>query len=165
MINNGLVFKMKDGHELEVQTPESMKLFSSTNKLINKTNNGDNVEVVLLQRNLVDNQYQKKSQILCAIMPNKSYAYLLNIEPINLVFLKTKNTKFDEIIIIFTNQNGRRLEIDDKVNFELLINKTEDLNIIMPLYNLPEYNGNYFMKAGSVSNYYREQVDNVNCNS
>ena len=44
-------------------------------------------------------------------MPNKSYAYSLNVEPINLVFLKTYNTEFDEIIITFTAQNGRMLEI------------------------------------------------------
>ena len=56
-------------------------------------------------------------------MPNKSYAYLLNVEPSNLVFLKTYNTKFDEIIITFTDQNGRLLEIEDKVNLTLLVNK------------------------------------------
>ena len=56
-------------------------------------------------------------------MPNKSYAYLLNIEPSSLVFLKTDNTEFDEIIIKFTDQNGRALEIEDKVNLTLLINK------------------------------------------
>ena len=36
-------------------------------------------------------------------MPNKSYAYFLNLEPSNLVFLKTYSTEFDEIIIIFTD--------------------------------------------------------------
>ena len=56
-------------------------------------------------------------------MPNKSYAYLLNIEPSSLVFLKTDNTEFDEIIIKFTDQNGRALEIEDKVNLTLLINR------------------------------------------
>ena len=56
-------------------------------------------------------------------MPNKSYAYLLNVEPSNLVFLKTCNTEFDEIIITFTDQNGRLLEIEDKVDLTLLINK------------------------------------------
>ena len=56
-------------------------------------------------------------------MPNKSYAYLLNVEPSNLVFLKTYNTKFDEIIITFTDQNSRLLEIEDKVNLTLLVNK------------------------------------------
>ena len=47
--------------------------------------------------------------------------YLLNVEPSNLVFLKTCNTEFDEIIITFANQNHRPL--GDKVNFTLFINK------------------------------------------
>ena len=55
-------------------------------------------------------------------MPSKSYTYLLNVEPSNLVFLKTYNTEFDEIIITFTDQNGRPLEIEDKTNLTLFIN-------------------------------------------
>ena len=56
-------------------------------------------------------------------MSNRSYAYLLNVEPSNLVFIKTYNTGFDEIIITFTDQNGKRLEIKDKFNLTLLITK------------------------------------------
>ena len=37
--------------------------------------------------------------------------------------MKTYNTEFDEIIITFTDKNGRPLEIEDKVNLILLINK------------------------------------------
>ena len=46
-----------------------MKLISSTKKLIDKTKNGENVpglevvEVVLVHCNLVDNQYQQKSEV------------------------------------------------------------------------------------------------------
>ena len=54
---------------------------------------------------------------------NKFYAYLLNVEPSNLVFLKTFNIEFDEIILTFTDQNGRTLEIEHKVILTLLINK------------------------------------------
>ena len=61
--------------------------------------------------------------MLYTFFPNKFYAYLLNVEPSNLVFLKTYNTVFDEITITFTDQNGRRLETEDKVNLTLLINK------------------------------------------
>ena len=120
-INNRLVFKIK-----ELQTHETMKLFGSTKKLIDKTKNGENVlslevvEVVLVQCNLIENQYQQKSEVLYFLTPNKSYAYLLNNEPSNLVFLKTYNTEFHEIIITFTDQNGRPLEIEDKVNLTLL---------------------------------------------
>ena len=79
--------------------------------------------MVLVQCNLLDNHYQQKFEALYTFTPNKSYAYLLNIEPSNLVFLKTYNTEFDEIIIQFTDENGGPLEIEDKVNLTLLINK------------------------------------------
>ena len=113
-----------------------MKLFGSTKKLIDKTKTGENIpslevaEVVLVHCNLVDNQYQQKSEVLYTFTPNKSYAYLLNIQPSNLVFLKTYNTKFDEIIITFTDQNVRPLEMEDKVNLTLLINKQKWHNIL-----------------------------------
>ena len=81
------------------------------------------VAVVLVECNLVDNQYQQNSEVLYTFTPNKSYAYFLNVEISNLVFLKTYNTEFDEIIITFTDQNGRLLEIEDEVNLKLLINK------------------------------------------
>ena len=96
-----------------------MRSFGSTKKLIDKTKTGENmpslevVGIVLVQCNLVDNQYQTKSEVLYTFMPNKSYAYFLNVEPSNLVFLKTYNTEFDEIILTFTVQNGRPLEIED----------------------------------------------------
>ena len=44
------------------------------------------VGVVLVQCNLVDNQYQQKSEVLYTFMPNKSYDYVWNAEPSNLVF-------------------------------------------------------------------------------
>ena len=81
------------------------------------------VEVVLVQCNLVDNQYQQNFEISYTFTTNKSYAYLLNVGPSNLVFLKTYNIESDEIIITFTNQNGTPLEIEDKVNLSLLFNK------------------------------------------
>ena len=81
------------------------------------------VEVVLYESNLVDNKIQQKTEVLYNFTPNKSYAYVLNVEPSNLVFLKTYNTRFDEIIITFTDQHSRLLEIEDKLNLTLLINK------------------------------------------
>ena len=123
------MFKTKYGYKLELQTSEVMKLFGSTKKLKDKTKNGENVpslelvEVYLVQCNLADNQYQQKSEVLYTFTPNKFYVYLLNVELSNLVFLKTYNTDFDEIIITFADQNGRLLEIEDKVSLTLLINK------------------------------------------
>ena len=48
---------------------------------------------------------------------------MLNVESSNLVFLKTNNAEFDETIITFTDQNGKPLEIEDKVNLTLLVDK------------------------------------------
>ena len=48
---------------------------------------------------------------------------MLNIEQSNLVFLKVYNTEFDEIIIRFTEQNDRPLEIEEIVNLTLFIDK------------------------------------------
>ena len=61
------------------------------------------LEVVLIQCNLADNQYQQKSEVLHILTPNKSYAYLLNVKPSNLVLLKTYNTQFDEVMTTFAD--------------------------------------------------------------
>ena len=47
------------------------------------------MEIVFIQCNLVDNQYQQKSVVLYAFTPNTSCAYLLNVESSNLVVLTT----------------------------------------------------------------------------
>ena len=57
----------------------------------------ESFEVALVQCNLVDNQYQRKSKVLYTFTPNKSHAYLLNVEPSNLVFLKTDKQKINLI--------------------------------------------------------------------
>ena len=77
-INNRLVFKIRDGYKLELQRPEMMKIFGSTKNLISKTRNDKNmpslevVELVLVQCNLVDNQYQQKFEVLYTFKPNRS---------------------------------------------------------------------------------------------
>ena len=74
-INNRLVFKIKDGYRIELQMSETMKLFGSTKKLIVKAKNGENVpsleevRAVLVQCNLVDSQYQQKSEVLYTFTP------------------------------------------------------------------------------------------------
>ena len=120
------MFKIKDTYKLELQ---AMKLLGSTKKIIDKIKNREImpslevVELVVVQCNLAGNWYQQNIELLYSFMPNKFYAYLLNIEPSNLVFSKTYNTEFDDITVTSTDKNGRWLEIEEKVNFTLLINK------------------------------------------
>ena len=75
-----------DGYKLELQTPETTKLFGST-KNVEKVPSPEIVEVVSVQCYFVENQHQRKSVVLYIFTPNKSYADLLNVEPSNLVFL------------------------------------------------------------------------------
>ena len=79
--------------------------------------------MVLVQCNLVDNQYQPNSEVLYTFAPNKFYAYQLKVEPSNLVLSETYSTEFGRIIITFMDQNDRLIEIEDKVNLTLVINK------------------------------------------
>ena len=47
-----------------------------------------------------------------------------------------------------------------KINNTLIDNK-EDLNIVIPMYNLLKYSDNYSMASGRLWRYYREKIDNV----
>ena len=75
------MLSVKDGYKLQLQTPETMKLFGSTKKLIDKTKNGENVasievvEVVLIQCNLY------------TISINKNLMYYIFLRPMNLMLI------------------------------------------------------------------------------
>ena len=45
-----------------------------------------------------------------------------------------------------------------KIN-SIFAGKAEDLNIVMPMYNLVEYRDNYSMTSGSLWNYYRDEMN------
>ena len=46
-----------------------------------------------------------------------------------------------------------------------LMENAEDLDIVMPMYNLFKCSDNYFMTLGSLQNYYRDEIDGVDHNS
>ena len=74
-----------------------MKLLGSTENKITKDKNGENVpyleniEVVLMHCNIVNNDYQHDSEVLCTFVPNAPFGSLLEISPTNHIFLKTFN--------------------------------------------------------------------------
>ena len=96
-IDNMVTFKIKNGYSLKLLTPETMKLLGSTENKITKDNNGKNVlhleitKVVLVHCNIVDNDYQQDSRVLCTFVPNKPFGSLLEISLRNHIFLKTFN--------------------------------------------------------------------------
>ena len=80
-------------------------------------------EVVLVHFSLADNQHQQNFEVLCTFTSNKYFVYLLDVETINLVFLKSYNNESDYITKTLMNQNSRPLEIEDKTSLTLFINK------------------------------------------
>ena len=126
-IENRITFKIKSGYYLELLTLETMKLLGSAENKINKDKNGENVphleivEIVLVQCNLVDNDYPQNSGILYTFVPNKTFGSLLKISLPNHVFLKAFNSEFQEIEIWFTHLTSKPLEIEDKINVTLII--------------------------------------------
>ena len=54
-------------------------------------------------------------------MPNKQFGQLITISPHSLTMLKTTNAEFQSIKAWFTDQNNRRIEIEDNFNITLII--------------------------------------------
>ena len=69
-IKNRIVFKIKTAYELELLTPETMRLLGSTHKDVDSDKNSENVPklesvgVVLVHFNLVKNDYQHTSKVI-----------------------------------------------------------------------------------------------------
>ena len=52
---------------------------------------------------------------------NKPFGSLLEISPTNHIFLKTFNSEYDEIKVLFTDQNSQPLETEGRINLTLVI--------------------------------------------
>ena len=126
-IGNRITFKIKNGYSLELLTKETMKLLGSTKNKMTKDKNGENVkhfeitEVVLVHCIMVNNDCQHDSRVLYTFVPNKSFGSLLDISPSNHIFLKTFNSEYNEIVVWFTDQNSKPLEIEDRINLTMVI--------------------------------------------
>ena len=104
-----------------------MKLLGSALNKITKDKNGENVphleitEVVLVHFNIVNNDYRQDSRVLYTFVRNKSFRSLLEISPTNHIFLKLFNSEYNEMIVWFTGQNSKQLEIEDRINLTMVI--------------------------------------------
>ena len=104
-----------------------MKLFGSTKKDVDKDKDGENVpklesvEVVLVHRNLIKNDYQHTSKVLFSFILNKQFGQSINISPHSLTIMNKVNTEFSFVRVSFTDQASKALEIEDNVNLTLII--------------------------------------------
>ena len=67
----------------------------------------------------VNNYYQQDSRVIYTFFPVKAFGSLLEISPINHIFLKAFSSEFQSIKICFTDQNSQPLEAEDKINLTL----------------------------------------------
>ena len=126
-IKNRIVSEIKTGYKFELLTPETMKSIEKGKKDFEKDKEGENVpkleyvEVVLVHCNLVKNDYQHASKVLFSFIPNKQFRQLINISPHSLTMMNTINTEFSFVEVWFTDQVSKALEIEDNVNFTIII--------------------------------------------
>ena len=91
-IENRITFKTKDEYSLELLTPETIKLLGSTKNNITKDKIVENMlhleitEVVLVNCNIVINDYQQDSRVFYTFVSNKPFGTLLEIFPANHIF-------------------------------------------------------------------------------
>ena len=117
-IENRITSKIKTRY-LEFLYPEILKLLGSTRNKVTKNENGgilpylEITEVVFIHCNILINNYQQNSRVLCTFVPNESFGQLLDISPKNFTFLKTFDSEFSYIEVRFTDQNSKLLEIED----------------------------------------------------
>ena len=123
-MENRITLKIKTGLNIELLTPETMKLLGSTE---NKDKYGANVphleinEVVLVHCNIFNKDFHQDSRVLYAFVPNKPLGKLLEITTKNFIPLKTFNSEFQTIEVWFRDQNSQPLEIEDRINLALVI--------------------------------------------
>ena len=104
-----------------------MRLLGSTKQVVDKDKNEENVpkldfvEVILVHRNLVKNDYQHSSKVLFSFVLNKQFGQLINILQQALIMMNTVNTEFSYVEVWFTDQTSKALEIEDNVNLTLII--------------------------------------------
>ena len=126
-IETRITFKIKNGYGLELLTPETMKLLGRTKNKKTKDKNSENVPhleitgVVLVRCNIVNNDYQQDSRIVCTFVPSKTFGSLLEISPTNHIFKKPFNSGFLDIEVWFTDHNSQPLEIEDRKDLTLVI--------------------------------------------
>ena len=62
-----------------------------------------------LRHERVNNDYQQNSRDLYTFIPDKSFGQLLDISSNNFKFLKTFDSEFPYIEVLFTDQNSKPL--------------------------------------------------------
>ena len=86
-IENRITLKVKTRQDLELLTPETMKLLGNTKSKKTKDENGENVphleitEAIVVHSNFFNKDYHQDLRILYTFVSNKSSGQLYDISP------------------------------------------------------------------------------------
>ena len=125
-ILNRVNFRIKTVYKLELLTNETMRLLGD-GPINDTTKNGENVpklEILVnvsVFCNLVQNVYLQDSKLLFSFVPNSRFGSLLSVTPQVLKYCDSVDSIFYYIEILFTDQNGRPLQIDDDITVSMII--------------------------------------------
>ena len=72
-------------------------------------------EIVLIQCNIVNNDYQHDPRVLYTFIPKKYFGQLLDISLKKFTFSKTFDSEFSHIEVCFTDQNPKTIENELKI--------------------------------------------------
>ena len=112
---NSITFGIKVGYYLELLTTETVRLLGSTKNKLIKDENGKNVsrleiaEIVLVNCDIVNNDYQEDSRVLYTFVLNKLFLQLLDNSLKRFIFSKTFNSESSSIEDWFTDQSSKLL--------------------------------------------------------
>ena len=95
-------------------------------------------------------------------MCDYSDVYIVLKGTIDLLVAAANENDKEEKDVAFKNNTPFRSCISKSSN--ILIDSSEDFDIIMLMYKLLEYSHNYSVTSGSLLNYYRDEVDKVDFN-
>ena len=101
-----------DSNQLPITNQEISGLYRTK---IERVNN------VMINCNLVENQYNFSNNVLYTFSPNEVFGVMLSINPNYPVWTSCRNASFNYIEVWFTDQENRPLEIEDNVSITLHI--------------------------------------------
>ena len=74
-------------------------------KMVKTVRHLEITKIVLIHCNIVNNYYQQDSRVLHKLVPNRSFAQLLDISSTNFIFLKTFKSEFSYVKVWFMDKN------------------------------------------------------------
>ena len=134
---------------------------SSVSKFVPKVRVEEND--LLSDQYSVNENIRFKTSMLRSDLCDYSDAYMVLKEGIDLLADAANEDDRAEKNVTFKNNAPFRSCIW-KINSTLTDN-ADDLDIVMSMYNLLEYSQNYSMTSGSLWNYYRDEIDDIDDNA